>query len=92
MNSGVGIGAALSSVSILQIASFGWRNSFAMTGAVGMIVGFAILFLVKDPQQLKKQKTAINTSINEDTDDQETSISSHNTPIMETIKGANPNS
>jgi sugar phosphate permease len=49
LNSGVYIGSALSSFSIITISQLGWRATFNLYGSLGMAIGAAILFFVKEP-------------------------------------------
>lgn len=48
-SSGIYIGGALSSLTVLAIRRFGWRYSFKGMGIVGLVVGIATLLFVKDP-------------------------------------------
>ena len=45
------MGQALSSISILAIAKFGWRGTYGIMGACGVIVSAMIAFLVKEPER-----------------------------------------
>lgn len=51
LNSGVYIGSALSSFSIITISQLGWRSTFSLYGTLGMIIGATILFFVKEPKR-----------------------------------------
>ena len=48
-SSGIYVGGALSSLTVLIIGRFGWRAVFQGMGVVGAIIGAAILLFVKDP-------------------------------------------
>ena len=51
--SGVYIGSALSSFSILSIKSIGWRATFNGMGYLGIALGILILLFVKEPPRAK---------------------------------------
>ena len=46
---GIYVGNALSSIIIVMIGALGWRWTYAITGMVGISIGFLVLILVKDP-------------------------------------------
>ena len=46
---GIYVGNALGSLIIIMISTLGWRWSYAITGFVGISIGFLVLLLVKDP-------------------------------------------
>ena len=46
---GIYVGNALGSLIIIMISTLGWRWSYAITGFVGICIGFLVLLLVKDP-------------------------------------------
>jgi MFS family permease len=51
LNSGVYIGSALSSFSIITIGQYGWRSTFALMGGIGVAIGTAILLFMKEPER-----------------------------------------
>ena len=51
LNSGVYIGSALSSISIITIGQYGWRNTFGIMGAIGVAIGTAILLFMREPER-----------------------------------------
>mmetsp|Transcript_1212 Transcript_1212/g.2209 ORF Transcript_1212/g.2209 Transcript_1212/m.2209 type:complete len:345 (+) Transcript_1212:688-1722(+) len=51
LSSGVYIGIALSSLTILIIKEFGWRNAYLFSGVVGVLTGLATLLLVREPKR-----------------------------------------
>lgn len=51
LNSGVYIGSALSSISIITIGQIGWRSTFAVMGGIGVAIGSAILLFMKEPER-----------------------------------------
>lgn len=46
---GIYVGNALSSMIIVLISSVGWRWAYAITGFIGIFIGFLVLFGIKDP-------------------------------------------
>ena len=46
---GIYVGNALSSMIILMISKDGWRWAYAITGFVGIGIGFLVLLIIKDP-------------------------------------------
>lgn len=46
---GIYVGNALSSMIILMISTLGWRWAYAITGFIGIFIGFLVLLIVKDP-------------------------------------------
>lgn len=53
MSSGVYIGIALSSLSILSIQRIGWRLTFATLGFMGIALGLFSMFFIKEPRRGK---------------------------------------
>ena len=47
--SGVYTGQGASSLSILLISNYGWRNDFLITGSIGMILGVLPILILKEP-------------------------------------------
>ena len=45
------MGNALSSLSILLITNYGWRNDFIITGFVGMFFGFLCIVIINEPRK-----------------------------------------
>ena len=52
-NSGIYIGGALSSFSVLLIKYFGWRACYNMMGLSGIAIGMTMLLFVKNPERAK---------------------------------------
>lgn len=46
---GIYVGNALSSMIIVMISQLGWRWAYAITGMVGIGIGFLALIIIKDP-------------------------------------------
>lgn len=46
---GIYVGNALSSLIIVMITALGWRWAYAITGIFGIVIGFLVLLIVKDP-------------------------------------------
>lgn len=46
---GIYVGNALSNMIIVMISAVGWRWAYAITGFVGIFIGFLVLIIVKDP-------------------------------------------
>ena len=46
---GIYVGAALSNMILIMISAVGWRWAYAITGLVGIFIGFLVLIVVKDP-------------------------------------------
>lgn len=42
-------GTALSSISVMIISAFGWRATYGLMGAFGLLVGLASMLLVREP-------------------------------------------
>jgi len=51
LNSGVYIGSALSSISIITIGQHGWRNTFGIMGGIGVAIGAAIIAFMREPKR-----------------------------------------
>lgn len=51
IHSGQYIGSALSSISILLIQKFGWRNTYGLMGLFSAIISAGIFFFVKEPER-----------------------------------------
>mmetsp|Transcript_3752 Transcript_3752/g.6403 ORF Transcript_3752/g.6403 Transcript_3752/m.6403 type:complete len:91 (-) Transcript_3752:966-1238(-) len=49
LQSGVYAGQAASSLSILLISRFGWRDDFMITGGVGMALGLVPILFMREP-------------------------------------------
>ena len=62
-NSGIYIGSALSSFSILAIKTQGWRWTFNAMGYFGIILGAIILIFVKEPPREKVEKSKDSTFV-----------------------------
>ena len=45
------LGGCLSSLSILFIQKFGWREDYDITGLIGIILGIACLFYIAEPKR-----------------------------------------
>lgn len=52
-NSGIYIGGALSSFSVILIKLFGWRACYNMMGLSGVAIGLSMLLFVKNPERAK---------------------------------------
>ena len=50
-SSGTYVGAAMASCSVILIKNFGWRTMYKITGVFGMLIGLAVLLLVKEPKR-----------------------------------------
>ena len=44
-------GACLSSLSVLFIKNYGWREDYDITGAIGIFLGVVLLFTVQEPER-----------------------------------------
>lgn len=51
LSTGNFIGIALSSISILLIKNFGWRQTYGIMGGLGIMAAFFSLFMVTDPRK-----------------------------------------
>ena len=51
LSTGNFIGIALSSISILLIKNFGWRQTYGIMGSIGIIAAFFSLFMITDPRK-----------------------------------------
>ena len=51
LSTGNFIGIALSSISILLIKNFGWRQTYGIMGIVGIIPAALSLFMIRDPRK-----------------------------------------
>jgi MFS family permease len=49
--SSIYIGGAISSLSLLIIQNFGWRDDYIFTGAMGVIFGIATLLFLQEPER-----------------------------------------
>eukprot|EP00802_Teleaulax_amphioxeia_P012435 Tamp_12477.p1 GENE.Tamp_12477~~Tamp_12477.p1 ORF type:complete len:525 (+),score=24.13 Tamp_12477:3-1577(+) len=60
--SGVYIGSALASVSILQNKMFGWRAAYIMRGVIGIVLALGVAAFVPEPRdgQIPSSKTLAN--------------------------------
>ena len=61
LSSGNFIGIALSCMSILFIKSYGWRSTYIIMGAVGMLFSSLGLLIVRDARQNKEMKAPKET-------------------------------
>ena len=48
-SSGIYVGSAISSISIVLINAFTWRGSFMVTGTIGMVFSVLALFVLREP-------------------------------------------
>ena len=53
-NSGVFLGGALSSFSVILIKWYGWRQTYNMIAVFGFLIGATILVAIKDPPRVQK--------------------------------------
>jgi predicted MFS family arabinose efflux permease len=44
---------AFSSISIIFIKNFGWRNSYALIGILGVLGGLISIILMKNPEKIR---------------------------------------
>lgn len=44
-------GACLSSLSVIFIKNYGWREDYAITGGIGIFLGVFLLFTVQEPER-----------------------------------------
>lgn len=51
LSSGIYIGIAMSSLSILMIQSIGWRSSYIFSGIIGIISGILAVIFIKEPNR-----------------------------------------
>ena len=51
LNSSIYIGGAVSSLSILLIQNFGWRDDYIFTGLAGMLFGLSAILFLKEPER-----------------------------------------
>ena len=47
--SGSYVGGGLASIGVILIKNYGWRNMYKIIGVVGMLMGAAVLALIKEP-------------------------------------------
>lgn len=45
------VGVGLSSLSILLISQYGWRGMYGFYAAFSIILGFVVMFFVKEPRR-----------------------------------------
>ena len=53
LTSSIYIGGAISSLSILLIQNYGWRNDYVITGVVGILFGFMAILFLQEPERGK---------------------------------------
>jgi sugar phosphate permease len=51
LTAGPYIGAALSTLCVVIISNFGWRNCYTFMGIFGVLTGLAALFFIKEPMR-----------------------------------------
>jgi MFS family permease len=49
LTAGPYIGAALSTLCVVIISNFGWRNCYILMGLFGVLTGLSALFFIKEP-------------------------------------------
>jgi hypothetical protein len=47
------LGGALSSLSVLFIKNYGWREDYDITGGIGILAGILLLLVVQEPERGK---------------------------------------
>jgi MFS family permease len=50
-SSGIYVGSAISSISIILINAMGWRGSFKFTGSVGIVFGILAALILREPER-----------------------------------------
>ena len=50
------LGCCFSSLSIILIKNFGWREDYEITGIFGILIGLAVLFYLKEPERGRFEK------------------------------------
>ena len=50
-SSGIYVGSAISSISIIAINAFGWRGSFMFTGLIGIVFGVLAALILREPKR-----------------------------------------
>lgn len=53
-SSGVYLGGAIASLSILLDERFGWRQTFLIAGGIGLVVAVAAAFFLRDPREIRQ--------------------------------------
>lgn len=59
-NGGMYLGSALSSFSIIAIATQGWRYTFKAMGISGIVIGALMLLFMAEPRNIKPKEPSQN--------------------------------